>query len=479
VTAAGNKILIVDGQEGICAQLAEYLRDEEMIPAVAHTAQAALEKIRTEAPDLLIADMELPDMGGIQTMKAAKALDEDLPTILVTGNPNIREAVAAIRAGAHGYLEKPLKHHEVLRVAFRALNESALQRKLRRLSSQAEDAASLRESMGPSGAVTRLIAEVTRVAKTNFSVLILGETGAGKDLVASAIHRLSPRSRGPFVAVDCGAIPETLIEGELFGYEKGAFTGADKQKIGKFEMAGGGTFFLDEVSNMPLESQAKLLRVLQDKTVQRIGSTRPIDVDVRVLAASNRDLHALTEAEAGSFRRDVYFRLNEFTIQVPPLRERREDILYLAKRFVDLTNAELQKEVRSFTQPAVDRLLAYHWPGNVRQLRSMIRRAVLLAEDTISEQHLAFDDARPAPPAGLESTSTVQIPPQRDCSLREIVQHNTALVERQILARVLRQTGGNKAEAARLLQIDYKTIHLKIKVYGLQTARHRARKGDF
>jgi DNA-binding NtrC family response regulator len=475
VTAAGNKILIADGQEGICALFSEYLKKEGMIPEVAHTAEAALEKVRTEAPDLLIVDLKLPDMDGLQTMKAAKALDEDLPTIVVTGDPNIREAVAAIRAGAHGYLEKPLKHHEVLRVVFRVLNESALQRKLRRLSSQAEDAVSLRDSMGPSRAVTRLIAEVTRVAKTNFSVLILGETGAGKDLVAGAIHKLSPRSRGPFIAVDCGAIPETLIEGELFGHEKGAFTGADKQKIGKFELAGGGTFFLDEVSNMPLASQAKLLRVLQDKTIQRIGSARPIDVDVRVLAASNRDLHELTEAEMGSFRRDVYFRLNEFTIQVPPLRERREDILYLAKRFVDLTNVELKKEVRTFTQPAVDLLLGYHWPGNVRQLRSMIRRAVLLAEDTITEQHLSFDDARPA--ATAEGAPSVQIPSQCDRSLKEIVQHNTALVERGILAHVLRQTGGNKAEAARLLHIDYKTIHLKIKVYGLQTAK--ARKGDF
>ena len=477
MSAAGNKVLIVDGQDGICAVLSEYLKSEGMVPVVAHTAKAALEKVRTGAPDLLIVDAELPDMGGIETMKAAKALVEDLPTIVVAGNPNIREAVAAIQAGAHGYLEKPLKHHEVLRVVFRALNESALQRKLRRLAAQAEDAASLRESMGPSQAVTRLAAEVARVAKTNFSVLILGETGSGKDLVAGAIHRLSARAHGPFVAVDCGAIPETLIESELFGYEKGAFTGADKQKSGKFEMAGGGTFFLDEVCNMPLASQAKLLRVLQDKTIHRIGSTRPIDVDVRVLAASNRDLRELTEAEAGSFRRDVYFRLNEFTIQVPPLRERREDILYLAKRFVDLTNVELQKEVRNFTQPAVDRLLGYPWPGNVRQLRSMIRRAVLLTEDTIGEQHLAFDDARPAAPAEIEGARSVEIPPQRDCSLKEIVQHNTALVERQILSHVLRQTGGNKAEAARLLHIDYKTIHLKIKVYGLQTPRHR--KGDF
>ena len=479
MSVAGNKVLIVDEQEGICALFSEYLKSEGMIPVVAHTAAAGLEKVRTVAPDLLIVDLKLPDMGGIEAMKAAKVLAEDLPTILVTDNPNIREAVAAIRAGAHGYLEKPLKHHEVLRVIFRALNESGLQRKLRRLSSQAEDAASLRESMGPSQAVARLIAEVTGVAKTNFSVLILGETGAGKDLVAGAIHRLSARARGPFVAVDCGAIPETLIEGELFGYEKGAFTGADKQKSGKFEMAGGGTFFLDEVCNMPPASQVKLLRVLQDKTIHRIGGTWPIDVDVRVLAASNRDLRELTEAEAGSFRRDVYFRLNEFTIQVPPLRERREDIFYLAKRFVDLTNVELQKKVRSFTQPAVDRLLAYHWPGNVRQLRSMIRRAVLLAEDTVTEQHLAFDDARPAAPADIEGASSVQIPPQRDCSLKEIVQHNTALVERQILAHVLGQTGGNKAEAARLLHIDYKTIHLKIKVYGLETGRHRARKGNF
>ena len=477
MTVAGNKILIADSQEEICVLLSEYLRDEGMSLVVAHSGEAALERVRTEAPDLLIVDLKLPDTDGIQTMKAAKALDEDLPTILVAGHPNIREAVAAIRAGAHDYLEKPLKHHEVLRVVFRALNERTLKRKLRHLSCQGEGAASLRESMGPSRAVTRLIAEVTRVAKTNFSVLILGETGTGKDLVARAIHGLSFRSRGPFVAVDCGAIPETLIEGELFGHEKGAFTGADKQKIGKFEMAGDGTFFLDEVSNMPLGSQAKLLRVLQDKTIHRIGSTRPIDVDVRVLAASNQDLHKLTEGEGGAFRRDVYFRLNEFTIQLPPLRERREDILYLAKRFVDLTNLELQKEVRSFARPAVDFLLGYHWPGNVRQLRSMIRRAVLLADDIITEQHLAVDDARPALPADPDGAPIVQIPPQRDCSLKEIVQHNTALVEREILAHVLRQTRGNKAEAARLLHIDYKTIHLKIKVYGLQMAR--ARKGDF
>ena len=299
MTVAGNKILIVDEQEEICALLSEYLQREGMVPIVAHSGAAALEKIRSEAPDLLIVDWKLPDMDGMQTMQAAKALDEDLPIILATGYPNIREAVSAMRAGAHDYLEKPLKHHEVLRVVFRALNERKLKRKLRTLSCQVEDAASLRESMGPSSGITRLIAEVRQVAKTNFTVLILGETGAGKDLVARAIHGLSSRSQGPFMAVDCGAIPETLIEGELFGYEKGAFTGADRQKIGKFETALGGTFFLDEVSNMPLGSQAKLLRVLQDKIIHRIGGTRPIDVDVRVLAASNQDLQKLTEGRRG------------------------------------------------------------------------------------------------------------------------------------------------------------------------------------
>ncbi len=477
MTVEGNKILIVDAQEGICALLSEYLKREGMIPVVAHTGAAALDKIRTESPDLLIVDLKLSDMSGIQAMQAAKALDEDLPTILVTGYPNIREAVAAIRAGAHDYLEKPVKHHEVLRVVFRALNERKLKRKLRHLSCKVEDTAALRESMGPSTGVARLISEVKQVARTDFSVLILGETGAGKDLVARAIHGLGSRSKGPFVAVDCGAIPETLIEGELFGYEKGAFTGADRQKIGKFETALGGTFFLDEVSNMPLGSQAKLLRVLQDRVIHRIGSTRPISVDVRVLAASNQDLQKLTESEEGTLRRDVYFRLNEFAIRVPPLRERREDILYLAKRFVDITNIELQKDVRNFTEQAVDLLLAYHWPGNVRQLRSTIRRAVLLADDIIAEQHLAIEVAHPAVLTDVAGASAVPVSAQRNCSLKEIVQHNTAMVERGVLARVLRETRGNKAEAARLLRIDYKTIQLKIKGYGLQI--DRARRGDF
>ena len=465
MTAAGSKVLIVDGNEQI-ALLSTFLKQEVITPVVAHSGQAALEKISSEHPDALVVDMKLPDMDGMQIMKGAKALDEDLPVILITGYPEIRGAVAAMRAGAHDYLAKPLKHHEVLRVVFRALNERALKRKLRRLSCQIEDENSLRESMGPSNLVRRLIADVSRVAGTNFSVLMLGETGSGKELVARAIHQSSPRCGASFMAVDCGAIPETLLESELFGHEKGAYTGADKQKNGKIEMAHGGTLFLDEISNMPLGSQAKLLRVLQDKTICRIGGTQAINADVRVLAASNRDLQRL--GESGAFRPDVYFRLNEFTIWVPPLRERQEDILYLAKRFVDLTNLELQKNVKGLTQSAVDALLACDWPGNVRQLRSVIRRAVLLADDMITEQHMRIDCVSPKltlpDPGGNQE---IQDTPGEGLPLKEIMQHRIVAIEREILVYVLRETGGNKAKAARLLHIDYKTIHSKVRQYGI------------
>jgi two-component system nitrogen regulation response regulator GlnG len=465
MTAAGSKVLIVDGNEQI-ALLSTFLKQEVITAVVAHSGQGALEKISSEHPDALVVDMKLPDMDGMQIMKGAKALDEDLPVILITGYPEIRGAVAAMRAGAHDYLAKPLKHHEVLRVIFRALNERALKRKLRSLTCQIEDELSLRESMGPSNLVRRLITDVSRVASTNFSVLILGETGSGKELVARAIHQGSPRCRAPFMAVDCGAIPETLLESELFGHEKGAYTGADKQKNGKIEMAHGGTLFLDEISNLPLGSQAKLLRVLQDKTICRIGGTQAINTDVRVLAASNRDLQRL--GESGAFRPDVYFRLNEFTLWVPPLRERQEDILYLAKRFVDLTNLELQKNVKGFTQSAVDALLACDWPGNVRQLRSVIRRAVLLADDMISEQHMRIDSASPKlTPPDPGSNQGIQDTPEEGLPFKEIMQRRIVGIEREILVHVLRETGGNKAKAARLLHIDYKTIHSKVRQYGI------------
>jgi two-component system nitrogen regulation response regulator GlnG len=272
--------------------------------------------------------------------------------------------------------------------------------------------------------------------------------------------------QGSFVSVDCGAIPEMLLESELFGHEKGAFTGAVVQKPGKFELAKGGTLFLDEISNMPLGSQGKLLRVLQDKVIYRVGGTQPIPLDVRLLVASNQNLQR--SMESGSFRRDLFYRLNEFTIVIPPLRERKEDILYLAKRFLDVANMELNKGVKGFSESAIESLIRYNWPGNVRQLRATIRRGVLLANDVITEKHL---DLGKVSAPDLTSNQKIQEMFWGNHPLKEILRHNVIAIEREVLIQALKHTGGNKAKAARLLQIDYKTIHTKVKQLGIQSRK--------
>jgi two-component system nitrogen regulation response regulator GlnG len=370
--------------------------------------------------------------------------------------------VAAVKAGAFDYLAKPFEHREVLRVVHRALAERERQRWLRLPLEDTPQDAQLREMMGPSGAVHRIICEVNLVAKSEFNVVVQGETGAGKELVARAIHQRSGRAHGAFVPVDCGAIPETLIESELFGYQKGAFTGAYQPKPGKFEAARGGSLFLDEITNLPLAAQAKLLRVLQDKTCCRLGATRAVPIDIRLLAAANKNLHDL--AAAGLMREDLYFRLNEFTITVPPLRERKEDIPYLAKRFLDFTNKELGKAVKGVSESCLEALFAYNWPGNVRQLRSVIRRAVLLADELVTEKHL---DLKRAPVPGLAFTPKVQGEPWLELPLKEIIRRSVVSVEKEVLTEALKYTAGNKAKAARLLQIDYKTIHTKMKQFGI------------
>ena len=324
----------------------------------------------------------------------------------------------------------------------------------------------LRQSMGSSNPICQLARQPELVASTDFTVLISGETGAGKDLVARAIHSLSPRSEGPFVAVDTGSISPTLIESELFGHEKGSFTGADGQHAGKFETAAGGTLFLDEIANLPISVQPKLLRILQEKEVCAVGGTRARKVDFRVIAATNEPLLPLVQS--GKFRLDLYHRLNEFSIKVPALRERPEDILCLANRFIDMTNFELNKQVPGLSDEARERLLRYPWPGNVRELRNVIRSAVLLAETTIEVEHLAILDE----PVAAASAACPE--PHWDFDpgtpLKDTVQRVVMQVERDILNRVLKETQGNKAQAARLLRIDYKTIHKKVREYGLACA---------
>jgi DNA-binding NtrC family response regulator len=457
---SANRVLIVDDDRDISMLLAALMHKEGLTSLTTHDGETALQMVAEARPDMLLVDVKMPGIDGMGVLKRVKETDPHLPVVLITAFAEIPASVAAMRAGAFDYLAKPFDHPEVVRVVRAALAE----RERRRRSTAAEISADncLRIMMGPSDAVTRIIREVNRVAHSDFSVIVQGETGSGKELVARSIYQLSSRAAGPFIPLDCGAIPETLIESELFGYHKGAFTGATAPKAGKFEAAQGGTLFLDEIANLPLGAQAKLLRVLQEKAVLRLGAVKPVAVDVRLVTASNQELSGLVES--GQMREDLYFRLNEFTITIPPLRERRDDIPYLAKRFMDLTNKELKKNVQRLSEYCLEALLSYNWPGNVRQLRSVIRRAVLLADDIITEKHL---DIKRAPVPGLAFTPKIQGTPWDELSLREIVHRSVVSVEREVLLQAMKHTRGNKAKAARLLQIDYKTIHTKLKQFGI------------
>jgi two-component system nitrogen regulation response regulator GlnG len=403
----------------------------------------------------------------LEVLRQAKALDEDLPVVILTAHAKVHGAVEAMRAAAFDYLAKPYDHEKLIQVVRGALAERQFKLALKQLPCQSNASQDLTEIMGPSQAIGRLIGDLNRVAKSNFSVVILGETGSGKEVVAQAIHGAGLRAKGPFVPVDSGAIPETLFEAELFGHEKGAFTGAIGRKSGRFEQANGGTLFLDEILNMPLSAQAKVLRALQERSFCSVGGTQPIKTDARVLAAGNQDLEAAVAA--GRFRADLFYRLNEFTLRIPPLRQRKEDIIYLARRFLYSTNQELSKEVRGFSDAALEALLNFPWPGNVRQLRSTIRRAVLLAGGVVAEHHLdILQDHGEACPR-VASPATAPATWGAGLSLKAIVAQSTTTVERAVLSQTLRQTGGNKAKAARLLQVDYKTIQSKLKRYGINS----------
>lgn len=467
MSAVHGRVLIADDQDEMAQLLGHLMHREGLTPLLAKNGTEALQLVRAGDPDVLLVDVRMPKMDGMELMRKAKDLDPELPVILITAFAEVRGAVEAIRAGAHDYLAKPFDHREVIRVVLRALTERRLKLELRRLTDHVRHVLSPRETFGPGEAVGKVISAIERVAKSNLSVLISGETGSGKEVVARAIHQTSERARRPFVPVDCGAIPENLFESELFGHERGAFTGADQQTVGRIEAAHTGTLFLDEISNMPMSSQAKLLRVLQEKTLYRLGGTKAIHVDVRMLTASGHDLEALFER--GAFRPDLYFRLNEFTIPIPPLRERQEDIAYLAKRFLDIANIELSKPIKGFSPSAIEAMLTYRWPGNVRQLRSVVRRAVLMAEDVITEEHLGLRRmisgfSPENEPVACSSAGGAW----NDLPLREILRLHTVHIERKVIGQVLRRTGGNKAKAARLLHVDYKTLHSKVKEYAIQ-----------
>ena len=453
------RVLIV-GQQEACVPLSQLLRGEGMQVQEAEDSRGLLNFVRFQAPDVVLLNVELPKEDGLEILRRVHALDGHVMVVFLTSRADLREAIAAVKAGAYDYLPGPVNGGELVS-AIRDACTKRRQQQARPADEETEKKRPLAELMGGSEKVRLLAADVARVAPTNFSVLISGETGAGKELVARAIHEQSHRAANLFLAVDCGAIPETLIENELFGHERGSYTGADRTEIGKFEAASGGTLFLDEIANLPVGMQARLLRVLQEKRLYRIGGTAKVKADVRVLTATNQDLRALVQSQ--TFRGDLFHRLSQYSLTVPPLRERREDIVFLAHRFLHETNRELDKQVLGFSERALGVMLGCDWPGNVRELRNVIGGAVLLAEETIGLEHLHL---RAAPGASLPAENNAG--GDGSLSLREIVQRSVIQIERTLLVEMLQRTGGNKAKAARMLGIDYKTIHTKIRLYGMK-----------
>ncbi|HHT9109491.1 MAG TPA: sigma-54-dependent transcriptional regulator, partial [Candidatus Wunengus sp. YC64] len=479
-TDSNISVLIIDDEVDMCDMLSHVLNQAGFATYIAHDGNTGLEVFNKESPSVVILDLRMPGINGMDVLKQIKHTSSETPVIIITAYGEIQSAVEAIKHGAYNYFNKPFDNEEVVVTVEKAIEERAMRQEIRMLKTQLSFVMPLYEQMGNSAEIVKVNESVKCVAPTNFTVVIYGETGSGKELIAQSIHNRSPRCDKPFVVVDCGSIPETLIESELFGFEKGAFTGADQKKVGQFEIASGGTLFLDEIGNLPKSMQGKLLRVLQERRIRRLGSNKEIDVDVRVVVAGNERLEYLIES--GHFRMDLYQRLNEFCIEIPPLRRRKDDIVFLCKRFLDITNKELNKNVRGITKETLEMLLTYNWPGNVRELKNVIRRAVLLAVDIVEPKHLLIktQEQKQETSAAIEQITIAvnqkdghTIPQDLDMnngnnlSLRDMVAKCVENAEKKLITEVLKRTGGNKSQAAKILKIDYKTMHYKVKNYGI------------
>ncbi|MFM8551975.1 MAG: sigma-54-dependent transcriptional regulator [Nitrospiraceae bacterium] len=463
---ADERILIVDDDLQIQHLLEQFLRQEGYKPIVAGSAAAALDAIRRYSPDLLLLDIRLPDANGLDLLKE-QLLPElgDYRVIVLSGYGTRQDAEAAVMAGAFDYLTKPLALSRLAIAIRNCLRLQHLSTEMEELSGGSLRPVSLRDLVGASAPMQALRDQIKRVAPFDVPVLILGESGTGKELVARAIHAVSARRKGPFVPLDCGALPDTLVEAEVFGYARGAFSGATQGKPGKLESADGGTLLLDEIGNIPLHSQPKLLRVLQTSMVERLGSNQPVSVDVRLLSATNSCLQQ--RVDEGSFRLDLYHRLNTVTLTVPPLRDRKEDIPLLAHYMLMKANQAYGKSIRGLSAEAMAMLEAYRWPGNVRELENAVRSATILADHLIEPIHLP-QQIRTSAGEILEALKPAMKPGE---SLVQLRRRTSGEAERESILRTLEAAGWNKAEAARRLQVDYKALYLKMKRYGIPPAR--------
>jgi two-component system, NtrC family, response regulator HydG len=440
-------LLVADDDPGLRESLERTLTREGYRVVLASDGRAALERVQAGGVDLIVTDLRMPGLTGLELLRAAKAIMPDVDVILLTAFGTVEEAVKAMKDGAYDFLTKPFRREQLIKLVDKALERRDLIEQNKALKKQLEDIRAKGQMIGSSPAYRRMLSLVEQVADSSATILIQGESGAGKELVARAIHERSGRRAGPFVAVNCAALPETLLESELFGYEKGAFTGAASRKEGRFELANVGTLFLDEVADLSLVTQPKILRVLQEGEFERLGGTRTIQVDVRIVAATNQDLAEMVKDKR--FREDLYYRLNVITVRVPPLRERHEDIRLLAQHYLRVYAAKNGRKLEGFSNEALERLESYRWPGNVRELENLIERTVLLArKDRIDAEDLP------------EEIAGVKRPP-RDAVL-ELVGTPLAEIEQRLLDETLRITGGNKTQAAKLLGIDVRTVARKL-----------------
>ncbi len=439
----GIKILVIEDEELQRLELLDFLKESGFDVLAAASGKEAIEQLGSERIDIAIIDRRLPDYDGVELLKVLRSMDPTIDAVIVTAYGTIDTAVAAIKAGAYDYITKPIDVEELLLRIDHIVEKRRMETELQILKEELSERYSF-EIVIESPVMKRIMDTVQRVAPTDANVLITGESGTGKEVIARAIHHLSGRP-GRFVAVACPSIPESLIEAELFGYEKGAFTGAAAPKPGKFELAHKGTIFLDEIGDMPLFAQAKLLRVLQEREVERLGSTKPRKIDVRVIAATNRDIEQLVRE--GRFREDLFYRLNVIHIHIPPLRERKEDIIPLANHFLKKFSKRMHKQIQGFTREAIERLAAYDWPGNVRELENAVERAVVL-----SRTNFILPDDLPIPRKGETETSSLKLED----------------VERNHILKVLKMTDWNISRAAELLGIHRNTLREKIKRYRLE-----------
>lgn len=453
-----NGILVVDDDDAHRGMLRTMLRSWGYTVDEAADGDEAVALVREKAFDVVLTDVRMARMDGIHALKGILEYNPALPVVLMTAYSSVETAVEALRLGAYDYLVKPLDFEALKHTLEQAIEHSRLSVENRELRRQLTDAAARPDILGRSQAIKDMLQIISTVAPTEATVLITGESGTGKELVARALHEGSARADKPLVTVNCAVLAENLLESELFGHEKGSFTGADRRREGRFMQADGGTLFLDEIGEMPLPLQAKLLRALQQGEVQRVGSDAPINVDVRVLAATNRDLRR--EAAEKRFREDLYFRLNVISIEVPSLCRRSEDIPLLAAHFLQRFAERNRKTIKGFAPQALDSMLHYSWPGNVRELENAVERAVILCNgDLITGRELPANvvDASPA--------ETADAVPEGDISLAGL---SLDTVERRAIEETLRQTGDNKSEAARRLGITRATLHNKLRKYGLE-----------